>query len=51
MFIGTFNNLTFQWFVMNRNSKIDKMRAIEKATDLLCDAVIAKPKTSRFPTE
>ena len=41
LFIGTFNNLTLRWFVLNTDSKIDKMQAIDKVTDLLCCAVSA----------
>ena len=51
LFVGTFNNLTLRWFVLNTDSKIDKMRAIDKATDLLCDAVSAKPEARCWPTE
>lgn len=41
LFIGTFNNLTLRWFVLNTDTKIDKMQAIDKVTDLLCGAVSA----------
>ena len=39
LFIGTFNNLTLRWFVLNTDERIDKMQAIDQITDLLCSAV------------
>lgn len=39
LFIGTFNNLTLRWFVLNSDEKVDKMQAIDQITDLLCSAV------------
>jgi TetR/AcrR family fatty acid metabolism transcriptional regulator len=42
MFIGSFNNLALNWFILKPDRKIDKMQQIEQLTDLLCSAVIEK---------
>ena len=39
LFIGTFNNLTLHWFVINADRHIDKMQMIEQVTKMLCLAV------------
>jgi TetR/AcrR family fatty acid metabolism transcriptional regulator len=42
MFIGTFNNLTLRWFILQRDRQIDKMLRIDEVTNLLCAAVTVK---------
>ena len=42
MFIGTFNNLTLRWFILERDENIDRMREIDQITDLFCSSVVAE---------
>ncbi|MCP4750704.1 MAG: TetR/AcrR family transcriptional regulator [Proteobacteria bacterium] len=42
MFLGAFTHMTLRWFVVNHGRKYDKMREIEKATDLLSNAMSAQ---------
>ena len=39
MLIGTFNNLTLRWFILDRGNQTDKMEKIDRVTDLLCSSV------------
>jgi len=39
MFIGTFNNLTLRWFILQSDRQIDKMQRIDEVADLLTSAV------------
>jgi len=39
MFIGTFNNLTLRWFILQSDRQIDKMQKIDEVADLLTSAV------------
>lgn len=50
LFIGTFNNLTLRWFVLDTDKKTDKMQAIDKITDLLCSAVSTDRDLRCWPT-
>jgi len=39
MLIGTFNNLTLRWFILDHGKHTDKMEKIDRITDLLCSSV------------
>jgi len=40
MFLGTFNHLALRWFILGKDSEVDKMHEIRQATDLLTLAVV-----------
>jgi len=48
MFVGTFNNLTLRWFILQRDKEADKVNELNHLTDLLCASVTSSDQTDRM---